>query len=496
MSRVPTAQITTGGIVFTRDLPHYEPWPFQEHDVAVITRLLLDKGYAACWHEMGLGKTLIALWAAGCITADRILVITTKTGKVPFEQHSESILPRHHVVRVDSTHELPEIPERAIVLCHYQLFQSRYAMPGLIAAEDWDMVIVDEAHRLKNRQAMWTKQIKKVCKHVPFKLVMTGTPFVNAPDELWSLLNFLDPKTYSSYWRFRGHFCEETRDVNHNTGVTYRTITGFKRRNADGAPTPAGTEEHAIREYAALVRSIGVRRRKRDVKPDMPAVTETTVPVELSAPQRRMYNEMKQVLAMLDQQGQPITAPAVIAQIMRMRQVTAATPIVLSEEWDDTLQRIVQRIGMEEPSGKLDALMDILDGTDTPTVVFSNFYRPLELAAARCQRAGIRYIHMTAADDSSTRYGKVTAFQAGEAQVFFSTIALGGESITLTAADKIVFLDKHWSPAANDQAIARVDRPPQQSPVQVMSIEAKGTIDHYVAGVLDRKRGWFDAIFK
>ena len=76
-----------------------------------------------------------------------------------------------------------------------------------IQAHHWDVIILDEAHRIKGRTTGWTKEIKKLKGSV--KHVMTGTGFINNPSEIWSLLNFCSKREYAAYWRFREKYCEE-----------------------------------------------------------------------------------------------------------------------------------------------------------------------------------------------------------------------------------------------------------------------------------------------
>ena len=82
-----------------------------------------------------------------------------------------------------------------------------------------------------------------------------------------------------------------------------------------------------------------------------------------------------------------------------------------------------------------------------------------------------------------------------ENQVFLSTLDLGGESINLTCAQYLIFLDRSWSPAKMQQAIGRVYRPGQKNAVEVIYITAKGTVDSYVLSKLVTKENWFNDIF-
>lgn len=485
----------SGAVTFQPNRPpaKFTRKPFQVEDIGHMHARTLLNGGSANWSEMGCFKTTTGLWLAEELEAKRILIITTKTGKVTFFQTVPYLLPDHKLINVESTSRHPFVPERAVVLAHYNLFQDRSKIRKLLQDASWDLVLIDEAHRIKNRNAQWTKNIKKI--KSKYRHIMTGTGFVNKPDEIWSLLHYLYPKNFSSYWRFRGHFCSLESGVGAG-GQQYTTVTGIK--------------PDAEEEFRELVRKVGVRRTKVELFDQLPSLMPPTkVWVTLNATQRKMYDSLVKELYMLDQQGVPISAPVVLAMLTRLRQVTVATPQVEGEWFDEKMDRVMQRITLVEPSTKLDALMELLEGTSLPSVVFTQFAVMAKLVVARFAKAKLRsanyseragklagdFIWMKAADDDATRAAKVQAFQTGNVAVFLSTISLGSESITLTAADKVIFLDRSWSPASNNQAIARVHRPGQTRPVQDIHIEAVDTVDQYVEEKLKAKQGWFNQIF-
>ena len=470
--------------------------PFQVHDLATLIEKHTtgDRAKASAnFSEMGCYKTSTGLWLASDLACKRILWVTTKTGKVTVFNHAPYLLPNHELHSIDSQSNVDRLPDQVICVAHFNLFTERSCSVGIgkkLQSIKWDIVIVDEAHRLKNPKAQWTKNIKRL--KTRHKHIMTGSGFINRPDEIWSLLNFLDRSTYTSYWGFRKRYCEEKE--------SWRVV-----RNPNGKPIKqsykeiSGIRPSMVKEFQGVVRYIGVRRTKKELFKDLPPCTTTRIPVTLSPIQRRMYDSIKNDLFALDQAGYPFASPVVVAQLTRLRQICVATPEVIEEYYDEKLKRMVTKLRLTDPSAKLDVLSDILDDTDTPSVVFSNFTDPLHLLAKRLDKAHHPYIHLEAKDSDEARATKVRNFQSAansiSSIVFLSTIQLGGESITLTAADKVVFLDRSWSPAANAQAIARVDRPGQKSPVQVIHIEALKTIDQYIERKLHTKQGWFNEIF-
>jgi len=435
----------------------------------------------------------------------KVLVVTTKSGKGTYFQTVPSVLPDWNLLNLSTRkvtlvfdgHEFPVDDTLALnnkptfVVTHYQFFTERkkkdstkkHKNPLLekVLNTKWDFVVLDEAHRIKERTTGWTRNIKKL--RAEYKHIMTGTGFINNPAEVWSLLNFLDRFTFSSYWRFREYFCAETVD---NGG--FRRITGIN---------PSTKQE-----FKDLLYTVGVRRRKREVFTNLAEPIYTPVEVDLNPIQRRMYDEIKAYLETLDKEGTPIYAPNVLAALQRLRQITVATPKVVREYFDEKEQRTRLEITLEEPSSKLDALMEILEGMEwdedsrQQVVVFSNFKDPLALLKVRLDRVEIPYIHMEQKDNDRVRFEKwATLFPKKEHQVFMATLMLGSESINLTPASTAIFLDRSWSPKDNEQGVARIDRPGQTDVPQIIHINARRTTDQRVELVTRTKQGWFDEVF-
>lgn len=346
----------------------------------------------------------------------------------------------------------------------------------------WDVLILDEAHRIKNGDTKWTVNLKKIKSKT--KHIMTGSGFVNRPDEIWSLLNFLDKKAYSSYWAFRDEFCIED-DWN-----GYRTITGLN--------------PHKVPKFRRIRESYGPRRTKPECFPNLTEPVFEDIEVDLNPIQRRMYNEIRAYLRMLDEKKEPIHSPNVLSQLQRMRQIAVATPEVISDEFDPKAGRRVTKIRLIDPSSKLDALMEVIEGLEwddedrQQIVVFSNFNDPLTLLQDRLDKAGIKWLRLLQSDNDQQRFKKWNEqFPTKQHQVFMSTIKLGGESIDLTSAQYVAFLDMDWAPANNDQAIARVWRPGYDhgGAPTVIRFFARDTVDKYILDINETKAKWFSAIF-
>jgi SNF2 family DNA or RNA helicase len=318
----------------------------------------------------------------------------------------------------------------------------------------WFHVIADEVHRVKNRKAQQTRALKALSTR--YKTGASGTPADNKPQDLWSVLNWLYPKVYGSYWRYIKTYCIE--EVTQGRGTTFRKIVGVNPL----------TVPQLLQQMAPWY----VRRLKSEVI-DLPPKVYDTRYVDLLPSQRRAYNQMrKDMIAWIgEHEDQPLVAPVVIAQLIRLQQFALGSPQF------NTNPNGKSALTIQEPSAKLNMLMEIIeDAEDEPIVVFSQSRSMVELVAATCVRKGIPAGLYTGMN-RNVRDQIKDDFQAGKLRVFAATIAAGGEAIELFRSSTCVFLDRHWSPAKNVQAEDRLHRLGQMGTVQIIDIVANNTVD-------------------
>lgn len=338
----------------------------------------------------------------------------------------------------------------------------------------WFHIIADEVHRAKNRKALTTRALKAL--PTIFKTGLSGTPADDKPQDIWSVLNWLWPKFYTSYWRFVNTHCIFKELIGSN-GNSYKKIIGVQNL-------------HILHKQ---MESWYIRRLKDEVAKELPDKFYTQVVVDLLPQQRRAYNEMRKTMVawVKDhkkeiEEESPLIANVIVAQLQRLQQFALAYMYqdgyvkkkIKDPETGDITEVEVPRYLMSEPSSKLDALMELLeDNPNEQFVVFSQFKQIINLLAHRLDRHGISYGLLTGDTKQSDRDTLVREFQAGKVRIFAGTIAAGGIGITLTAASRVVFLDRAWKPTANRQAEDRLHRIGQENAVQVFDFIAKGTLD-------------------
>jgi SNF2 family DNA or RNA helicase len=327
----------------------------------------------------------------------------------------------------------------------------------LFESTKWIAAIADEAHRAKNRKSLQTKGLWRV--DAQMKMALTGTPLMNTPDELWPILKWLYPKEYTSYWRFFDQY------VDYYEGQFGKIITGVK--NAD-----------ALRFE---LKDRLVRRTKDDVL-DLPEKVRQYIPVTLGAKQRKLYEEAEtQMWFEVEQAIKEGDQSAIAFAKAVAENPTAIYSVANGAARTVRLRMILSSpalLGGEDDSAKLDAVeQSIVDGMPAQRVVWTEFVGTTHLMVKRLEKHGIRAVSFTGELTSQERTEIENAFQVGEIDVIIGTIAAMKEGITLTAAYISDWIERHWTPAVNEQGEDRQHRIGQLHPVLAKIYEAEGTID-------------------
>jgi SNF2 family DNA or RNA helicase len=333
-----------------------------------------------------------------------------------------------------------------------------------LAAIPFAALVLDEAQALKNAATRRARAIRGL--QAGWRVALSGTPIENHLGELWSLYRVVSPALLGSWEHFRERFAtpiERERDP--------------ERREALGQ----------------LLRPFLLRRTKEAVAPELPAKTEVLRLVDLSAEERRLYEQTR--LAALSTLGRRKEAAGkeeghgegnkdgqarieILAALTRLRQL-ACHP----------------RLGdatSTAPSSKLRALLEVLDEVREAghrALVFSQFTRFLDLAHAALAAEGFRLLALDGSTPPAQREARVAAFQRGEADAFLISLRAGGTGLNLTAADYVIHLDPWWNPAVEDQATDRAHRIGQRRAVTVIRLVARGTVEEAVLSLHADKRG-------
>jgi SNF2 family DNA or RNA helicase len=455
--------------------------------------------------DMGLGKTVEAIAldlnyrrAANLDYGAKTLVVTMTSVMGAWKKHYAEWAPWLRVKVIDRKNRDEFVkalkaqvkdsngnlwPTYQVYVCHWQVL--RYIADELKDVQ-WFHIIGDEIQNIKNRKAQQTQVFKKL--RTMYKTGLSGTWADNRPDDAWSVLNWLWPRKFTSYWGFFNHHVKQKK---HNEGTCEAEDCGKYHRRAF-------TEICGVHDVEAIHMAMAgayVRRTKEAVWEDMPEKTYEDREVELDPKQRRTYDAMaKDMLAWVgEHEDEPLPAPSVISQLVRLQQFAVAYGKMEVKYKDGQAYRYLV---LDEPSSKLDAAMDIIGATNAQVVVFGQSKQALNLLAARLVAAGISVRLLTGDISQANRDKSIEEFQAGSIRVFCCTIKAGGVGVTLTAATVEIFLDRAWSPTANKQAEDRCHRLGQKNAVLIIILVARDTIDPARNERIELKWSWIKQLLE
>jgi SNF2 family DNA or RNA helicase len=415
---------------------------------------LVRRGRALLGSEPGTGKTWTSLVAARWrVPAGDLLILCPKVAVGVWEEHVRAVLGETATLYAG-----PPRRRRALALAGAGCVVAPYSLALEIATRrpTWPLVICDEAHWLRNRQARTLYQAVRRLRSRDLFL-LTGTPVVNRGDDVWALLNLLDPERFPSYWRFvLQHF------------AVARMPWGAVTVGAPRAPAAlrALLEEYMIRHTRAMVlRDLGPLVRQR-------------LPVALTPYQARVYRQLAEEMLAEVGEGAFVLTPTRVAQLVRLRQVLV-TPAL---------------IGGEHSSGGFALLADALANEfqqGRACIVFTPFVRALPYVQALAQRLGAASWVVHGGQSAVQLAAAVRAFEAapGPRKVLGCSIR-SSASWTAVSAQTAFFLGYDWVPAVNWQAEGRLHRHGQTGAVLAAYLVHRGTIDEHVLRVLQRKTSW------
>jgi SNF2 family DNA or RNA helicase len=475
------------------------PYPFQTEFV----ERSRDHKAVLCGDDMGLGKTIEGILLdkvrresgiLGHGALMRTLVLTPMSVVGSWRKHYGQWAPNLLVMTLDRKNRPAFIKAvkdgtHDVYIMHWDALR---LMPELRDIR-WLHIIADECHKIKNRKAQVTVALKKL--RTVYKTAMSGTPADNKPEDAWSIFNWLYPQTFSSYHRFYDYHIIHKY---HNSGGTlYEPCRACAESGKEAMHQNSYKETTGVHDAEGLLEQIKpwyTRRLKEQVLTDLPEKYYSEIEVELHPQQQRAYDEMaKEMLAWVgEHESEPLAAPVVIAQLMRLQQFGVAYgELVEVERTVDGERKTVKTLKLTEPSSKLDALMDIIDEMGGESIgVFSQSKQVINLLTTRLRNKGIPASILTGDTKQADRDTVIDQFQRRRNRVFAGTIKAGGVGITLTAASTCVFLDRDWSPSVNRQGEDRYHRIGQRNAVHIIDLIGRGTIDLGRMQKIEQKWSW------
>ena len=322
----------------------------------------------------------------------------------------------------------------------------------------FDVIVADEAHRMKDAQSKQTRAVWHLAKSAPCFWAVTGTPVGDSVDDVWAIMHAIDSRGFPSRSR-------------------YLDLLAVRQLSWHGGNEVLGLRPDMEAAFHAMVQPWMRRVPTLIARPDHPGrlPDEFRWP-EMSPGQRKAYSQLRKLaLAELDN-GTTMVPPNTVVKFTRMCQFAAAS--VETFDGEDSLGFTVQKARMTAPSHKADDLLDFLDNDcDGKLVVFCSSPQLLAICEKKLAERKVTSVKVAGGMAGYEQDAAVMSFQTNpEVRVCFITRA-GTESITLTAASTILFLQPEPSMIAREQAIGRVDRIGQKQPVRVVYSLTPGTVE-------------------
>ncbi|MCZ2149636.1 MAG: DEAD/DEAH box helicase [Bryobacterales bacterium] len=438
------------------------PW---RHQIAAfqftMERLLRGAGAALLALEMGVGKTLVALMVLAALAAKRILICcplrVVPVWELQIERHLD--LPLIVVTLDDNAGSVANKKKLAeeklrlaettgrplVVIINYDsVWRSPFA--DWAEAQQWDLIIADESHRLKAPGGKASLAFKRLRPRARARLALTGTPMPHSPLDVYAQFRFLNQTIFGpSFAAFR---------------QKYAVMGGFQRKQVTGF--------QCLDELEALMRTITYRVSK-DVL-DLPPETHVTYECDLSREALRVYRDLEEDFVAEVRDGR-VTASNAMVKLLRLQQVAGG--------WVKTDDGQYHRVDSAKQKLLADTLEDI--GPEEPVVVFCRFHADMDAVHEAAKSAGFTSLEL------SGRRDELKPWQDGGAQVLAVQISAGGVGVDLTRASYSIYFSLSFSLGEYDQALSRVHRPGQTRPVEHIHLVARNTVDVKIMRALEKR---------
>jgi len=424
------------------DYEKYSHRPPLEHQKEAIQKLVENKKFILA-DDMGLGKTTSTIIAALETGAKKVLIICPATLKINWKREIENYTDRHIFIAEGKKFST----EEDFVIINYDIIKNFHDPKdkenSLIARAGFDLVIIDEAHYIKNAQALRTKLINDIVKKIDRLWLLTGTPMTSRPIDYYNLLHLVDSPVANNWMAYVIRYC-----------AGYQFKAGPRKVwNVMGS---SNLEELRDRTSSTIL-----RRLKENVL-DLPEKIITPVYLRLKS---KEYEEvMGEYYDWYDKS--PEESKSLTVQFTK-------------------LTRVRQIIANEKVSQTIELAENIIE-QNKKVIIFCNFTDSLETI---CQHFGKSAVRLDGSMTKDARQNSVDEFQNNEkVKVFVGNIKAAGVGITLTAAEAVIFNDLSFLPSDHAQAEDRSYRYGQKNNVLVYYPLFDNTIEGIIYDIINHKK--------
>ncbi len=434
-----------------KELLNVELLPYQLDGIAFAA----GAGRALLADDMGLGKTIQGIGVAELLRREanirRVLIVCPASLKSQWRNEI------HRFCARDAQLILGGAAERAaqydndcfFTICNYEQVLRDY-LP--IEQAKWDLVILDEAQRIKNWEAQTTRVIKSLRSR--FALVLTGTPLENRLDDLFSVVEFIDDRRLGPAFRFFNR---------HRMTDEKGRVLGYKN----------------LAELRETLKPVLLRRTRAMVMKELPPRSTEIVRIVPTDEQLELHGAHLRIVSSI------VRKPFISEMdLLRLRRALMMCRMSANSTF---------LVDKREPaySSKLERLDDLLGSLlaedDRKIVLFSEWTTMLSLIETLIKKHGADYVRLDGSIPQKQRQPLVQKFQRDPSCRLFITTNAGATGLNLQAANTVINVDLPWNPAVLEQRIARAHRMGQKNPVQVYVLVTEQTIEENLLTTLAQK---------
>jgi SWI/SNF-related matrix-associated actin-dependent regulator 1 of chromatin subfamily A len=423
-----------------------ELFKFQKQGVTFLEE---KKGRALIADEMGTGKTIQSLaWLQLHPEKRPVVIVVPASVKLNWQKECNTWMTEPKSQILSGTK--PDKITGEIIIINYDIL---YAWVKELQKINPKVLILDESHKIKSSSTTRTKSVKKLAKGISHVICLSGTPIENKPIEIFNSLKIIDESLFPHFNAFVNQFCDPKYN---GYGWDY-----------SGA-------SHTQELHQRLTSTVMLRRLKKDIMPDLPPKTYSFVPLELDnakeyyAAERDFIEWTRQNKG--DDAANRITKTEQIARIEGLKQIVTRGKLKQVKEW----------------------INDFLE-SDQKLIIFATHVFVINELMAEYKDIAVK-LDGSCNTDKKREQAKVDFQTKDEIRLFIGNIMAAGESINLTAASNIIFIELPWKPSSIKQASDRAHRYTQKFAVNIFFLLVIGTIEEKIAKIIDRKLKTVDAV--
>ena len=417
--------------------------------------------------EMGLGKTLqaiaLAILKKKVFGFNKVLVVTLASLKEQWKREIERFSDEKAAIVAGNPQQRQLIYAEDKSFFKLTNYEAVLRDTTIISSFKPDIVILDEAQRIKNFSTKTADAVKTLPKK--HSLVLTGTPLENKLEDVYSIIQFLDPHMLVPLWKFAADHFMLSRDKKGK-------ILGYRN----------------LEQLHEKLKSIVIRRKKEDVLSDLPDQVINNYYLDLHEKQQKMHSGyLQSLLPILNKKFlTPMDLRRIQELLLRMRMVCNSTYLI------DRKTHISPKL--KELEGIIE---ELVVQSNRKMVIFSEWTTMTFLIARYISEANIPFVELSGKVPVKKRQALIDEFTYNpDCKVFLSTDA-GGTGLNLQAADCVVNFELPWNPARMYQRIGRVNRIGQKSRcVNVVNLITKNSIEEKILTGIQLKTDLFKGVFE